>query len=69
MPAASSFIEVATWREGYLFLGMFLMVLVLPLGIPVHTHQAPRHGSGTTEGHPRAGRRPAHRPRGDAEGT
>ena len=33
VPAASSFIEVATWREGYLFLGMFLMVLVLPLGI------------------------------------
>ena len=37
-------------------------------GHPVHTYQAPRHGSGTTEGHPRAGR-PPHRSRGDAEGT
>ena len=33
VPAASSFIEIATWREGYLFLGLFLMALVLPLGL------------------------------------
>jgi sugar phosphate permease len=33
VPAASSFIEIASWREGYLFLGLFLIVLVLPLGL------------------------------------
>ena len=33
VPAASSFVSIASWREGYLFLGLFLLVLVLPLGI------------------------------------
>ena len=33
VPAASSFIVLASWREGYLFLGLFLLALVLPLGI------------------------------------
>ena len=33
VPAASSFVEVFSWREGYLFLGLFLMLMVLPLGL------------------------------------
>jgi sugar phosphate permease len=33
VPASSSFVEFFSWREGYLFLGLFLIAIVLPMGL------------------------------------